>query len=68
MRNITTDDFRFGMLCITTMLTFITLAAIGAFYFDGKSGHNFDINCVNNGKSLVYESLEGQDYAKKMCK
>lgn len=67
MKNITTDDFRFGMFCCISGLVTVILAVIVAVAYDAQGNRNFDTACVNSGKKLTYITLEGSDYAKKVC-
>jgi hypothetical protein len=67
MKNITTDDFRFGMFCSITAITVVILAIIGAVVLDSRNNHNFDMACVNSGKKLTYITVEGDDYSRKVC-
>lgn len=67
MKNITTDDFRFGMFTFGFVISIL----IGCITFGVVNGsnnnHNFDVACVDSGKKLTYITLEGVDYAKKVC-
>lgn len=68
MKNITTDDFRFSTLVWGTVVSLLVGSIIWGFILQNNNNHHFDVTCITNGKSLVYESLEGQDYALKQCK
>lgn len=42
---------------------------IGSTMLIGASFESrFDTNCIDNGKSLEYQTYVGADYAKKVCK
>jgi hypothetical protein len=68
MKNITEDDFRFGTLVWGTVVSLLLGSIIWGVTIQNNNNHRFDVTCVSSGKSLVYEALEGEDYAKKMCK
>ncbi len=67
MKNITTDDFRFGTFCWSTAVTLVLVALIAAVTLGGKFDHDFDTTCINAGKSVTYKTLEGDDYSRKVC-
>lgn len=67
MSNITNDDFRFGTLVWGIVVTLLLGSIIWGFINSNNNDHNFDVTCINNGKSIIYKSLEGQDYANKFC-
>ena len=33
-----------------------------------NNDHDFDVKCIQSGKSLTYEAVPGESYAKKVCK
>ena len=68
MKNITTDDFKFGTFCWSIALVTVILAIITSITIFGQFDQNFNTTCMNNGKSIIYETLDGQDYAVKQCK
>lgn len=68
MKNITTDDFRFGTLVWGTVVSLLIGSIIWGFILQNNNNHNFDVACITNGKSIIYETLDGQDYAVKQCK
>lgn len=68
MKNITTDDFRFGTFMWCVVITLLIGSIIWGFILNDKNNHEFDIACISNGNSLVYETLEGESYAIKQCK
>ena len=68
MRDITTDDFRFGTLVWGTVVALLLGSIIWGFILNDKHNHEFDVACITSGKTLVHETLDGQDYAVKQCK
>lgn len=68
MKNITTDDFRFGTLVWGVVVTILLGSIIWGFILQNNNNHNFNVSCINSGKNLVYETLQGQEYALKQCK
>lgn len=67
MKNITTDDFRFGTFCWSTALTLVILAIISSVTIFGHLDRKFDTTCIEAGKSITYITLDGEDYAHKVC-
>lgn len=51
---------------VAAIIAFCTLINWGVV--TGNNEHDFDIKCIQSGKSLTFITLEGQDYAKKVCK
>lgn len=68
MKNITTDDFRFGTFVWGVVVTLLLGSVIWGVILNDKNNHDFDIACISSGKSLVHEAVEGEDYAQKQCK
>lgn len=67
MKNITTDDFRFGTMVWGVVVSLLLGSIIWGFILNDRNNHNFDVVCIEKGKSLTYITLEGSDYAKKVC-
>lgn len=67
MKNITTDDFRFGTFVWGVVVTLLLGSIITGFILNDKHNHDFDIACVNSNKKLTYIVLEGDDFARKVC-
>lgn len=68
MKNITTDDFRFGTFVWGTVVTLVLGSIIWGVILNDKNNHDFDIACVQSGHTLTYEAVQGEDYAQKQCK
>lgn len=68
MKNITTDDFRFGTLVWGVVVTLLLGSVIWGFIIANNNDHAFDTTCIQQGKSITFVTLQGQDYAKKECK
>lgn len=68
MKNITTDDFRFATFMWSLAAIIVLLGIISGCVTAGYYDHNFDTTCITSGKSIIYETLDGQDYAVKQCK
>jgi len=49
---------------IVFVVSAITLGCVVA----GNNDHNFDVTCIENGKTIQYETLNGDDYERKVCK
>lgn len=61
-------DFVYGSAiwagAIVLVFATIIIGCISAGNFDNR----FDIGCLEAGKSIVYTTLEGEDYARKECR
>lgn len=68
MKDIVDDDFRFGTLVWGTVVTLLIGSIIWGVILNDKNNHEFDIACINSGKTLVHEAVQGEDYAQKQCK
>lgn len=45
----------------------IATSAIGLAVVANTNNHNFDKKCVESGNNLTFITVEGEDYAKKVC-
>lgn len=52
------------LVCLTT----IVLTALGWGMLSAMNTHNFDLKCLQNGKTIQYRTLQGEAETVKECK
>ena len=52
------------IVCVTVAV----LSLIGWGVYGSNNTHNFEVKCLEVGKTIQWRTLEGQDYAYKECK
>lgn len=62
------DEFVTGVIATALTVIIIICSFINWGLTVSNNDHNFDVACINKGKSLVYEAIQGESYAKKECK
>jgi hypothetical protein len=49
------------------VVSFLVGSIIWGVVLQNNNNHNFDVTCINNGKAIQFVTVQGDDYAKKVC-
>lgn len=62
------DDFQLGTIVWGGVLNIFIGLMFLALILAGQNDHNFDKACLESGQSIKYETLQGEEYANKVCR